>query len=58
MIVNTKLLGSYAMRTGNFKGVLLLSSKFIFDCCILKKEMTYSSKTSVTTQHAMTFQNT
>lgn len=57
MIVNIKLLGSYAMRTGNFKKVLLLSSKFIFDCYILKMEMTYSTKTSVTTQHAITFQN-
>lgn len=58
MIVNIKSLGSYAMRTGNFKEVLLLSSKFIFDCYILKMEITYASKTSVTTLHAITFQNT
>lgn len=58
MVVNIKLLGSYAMRTSNFKGVLLLSSEFIFDCYILKMEMTYSSKTSVTTQYAIKFQNT
>jgi len=57
MIVNMKLLGSYAMRIGNFKEVPLLSSKSIFDCYILKMEMTYSTKTSVTTQHAKTFQN-
>lgn len=57
MIVSIKLLGSYAMRTGNSKAVLLLSSEFIFHCYILKMEMTYSSKTSVTTQHAITFQN-
>jgi len=58
MIVNIKRLGSYAMRTGNFKGVLLLSSKFTYDCYILKMEITYTSNTSVTTQHAITIQNT